>query len=59
MGKRCSSEGGQDARTDSIRLAEATLVEAPSETDDDAVGRRRGQMVRSAGDAAIPVGCGL
>ena len=55
MGKSCSSEGGQDARTDSIRLAEATLVEAASETDDDAVDRRRGQMVRSAGDAVIPV----
>ena len=34
MDKRCSSEG---ARTDSIWLADATLVEAPSETDDVAV----------------------
>ena len=31
------------------------MVEAPSETDDDAVGLRRGQIVRSAGDAVIPV----
>ena len=32
------------------------MVEAPSETDDDAVGLRRRQIVRSAGDAVIPVG---